>query len=132
MAQGGSVAEWFRHRTRGRDVTGSNPSSDITPYPPAPGLVRGLRVVGAAEHVFVSRVHCVPGSMCLQLLCNLFFFCNFLQVCCKTSCKQLQTELQKVDFFFVCVQKIEEKKTVAKKLQKKGCITVATKLQKVA
>ena len=53
-----------------------------------------------------SRVHWVPGSLCLQLLCN--FFCNFLQVCCNFFfCNCL-----KLFFAFFC---------------KNVCILVATK-----
>ena len=54
-------------------------------------------------HVIGSRVHCVPGCMCLQRLCNFFFstfstllqlFCNFYATFFATFSTLLQLSLQ--------------------------------------
>ena len=97
-----------------------------------------------AEHVFVSRVHRVPGSMCLQLLCNFFVatFCKFVATFFATFFKLQKVAKQVAKIvaqivaksWIVCVQKIGKnscKKVGGKKLHNscnkvaKSCITVA-------
>ena len=67
-----------------------------------------------------SRVHCVPGSLCLQL-----FVATFLQVCCNsffaTLSKKLQLFLQKVGGES-CKKKLHKS---GNKVAKKCCIKVA-------
>ena len=88
----------------------------------------------------VSRVHCVPGCMCLQLLCNIFLqlFATFMQLFLQLPPPQLfATFLPKkiatfCIFWQLVLQLQKNCKKVAKKVTKKVAKRVATNLQKVA
>ena len=66
-----------------------------------------------------SRMHCVPGSMCLQLLCN------FLQVCCNFFLQLFTTLFWQLFGHLFC------NCFCNKKLQR-SCKTSSKKLQRVA
>ena len=79
-----------------------------------------------------SRVHRVPGSMCLQLLCNLF--CNFLptffwQPFCKKICYLFCNLFQLLCNFLLPKKLLKVIKKSCKKSCKKVALKVTNKFQ---